>query len=348
MKTSQETLRTELTESQRHAAMAEFRARAQRLFEQQRDRVSFLEASIEEQLAALDQGDDEPRETSTEELDDLRSQVAQSRKLLNARASELKQLRSLVAERADGAEEIDVKELLEQLSDLRSERDELIGRLADAEMQVERASAADSEHFDELQRRFEVAVSEIRELKTKNDNLQQQVSQTAAVSHDISHAATADFDWEQQKLRLMQQLDSDLDASNADDKQVKLSIESTIQITDQVIADKDRQITELKALLEEKSERSNESDSSAILDNDEQIREERERLSRLEEEWREKLKQAEIDISVERAKLARERSDVEEKLRTLEDSSRESTGSRTAAKQSGRWLSRLGLKDDDK
>ena len=228
----------------------------------------------------------------------------------------------------------------------------MIGRLADAELQVERASAADSEHFEELQRRFEVAVSEIRELKTKNDNLQQQVSPTAAVSHEVSHAATADFDWEQQKLRLMQQLDSDLDASNADDKQVKLSIESTIQITDQVIADKDRQITELKALLEEKSVRSSESDSSAILDNDEQIREERERLSRLEEEWREKLKQAEIDISVERAKLARERSDLEEKLQHLQESSDESSdessGGKAAAKPTGRWLSRLGLKDDDK
>lgn len=338
--------------------MADFRARAERLFEAQRDRVEFLEASIAEQLEALDQADEgtqpttadrlqELREASPEEPEQLRTQLAQSRKLLNARASELKQLRSLLAEQADGVEGMDVEALLEQLSEIRLERDELVGRLADAQRQVEQASAADSEHFEELQRRFEVAVDEIRELKAKNDDLQQRASRGEAGSCDATPATTG-FDWEQQKLRLMQQLDSDFEADDANDKRAKLSIESTIRITDQVIAEKDRQIADLKALLEERTVRSDDGTAGTMLDNDEQIRQERERLSRLEDEWREKLRQAEIDISVERAKLARERSEFEAKLRSFEDSTSASAGGNTTSKQSGRWLSRLGLKDDDK
>ena len=71
-------------------------------------------------------------------------------------------------------------------------------------------------------------------------------------------------------------------------------------------------------------------------------------MSRLEGQWREKLRQAEIDISVERAKLARERSDLDAKLRSFEDAGGDAPNGTPTPKQSGRWLSRLGLKDDDK
>ena len=338
--------------------MAEFRARAQRLFEAQRDRVEFLEASIAEQLSALDQPDASSPETATndsramsdaspDEITHLRTQVAQGRKLLNVRSTELKQLRSLLAAQADGGEGVDVEALLEQLSEMRRERDELIGRLADAQRHVEPVGAADSEHYEGLQRRFEVAVHEIRELKAKNADLQQQASRGEGSSRDASAATTTGFNWEQQKLRLMQQLESDFSDRDPKDKPAKLSIESTIRITDQVIAEKDRQIADLKALLQDKTVRSNELIASSVLDNDEQIRKERERLSLLEDEWRGKLRQAEIDISVERAKLARERSDFEAKSRSFEESSGDKSGGKPAAKQSGRWLNRLGLKDDE-
>ncbi|MBI2480258.1 MAG: hypothetical protein HYV60_16980 [Planctomycetia bacterium] len=367
MPTSQEPLRTELhgadwlgadwLGADWHEAMAEFRARAQRLFKSQQDRMNSLEASIAEQLGALDQAversqpnanrSNERTETTPEELEEARNQLAQCRKLLNARASELKQLRSLLAEHADTGTDVDVGALLEQLSELRLEKDELIGRLADAERQVEQASAADSAHFDELQRRFEVAVQEIRELKAKNADLQKQAAQGGS-ARATTTATTTEFDWEQQKRRLMQELDSELDESDPKDKQTKISIESTIRITDQVIADKDRQIAELKERLTENANRENADATLSILDNDAQIREERERLSRLEDGWRGKVRRAEIEISVERAKLARERSEVEAKLRSVEESRDTSAAGKTSSKQSGRWLTRLGLKDDEK
>ncbi|MDA1052905.1 MAG: hypothetical protein O3C40_20835 [Planctomycetota bacterium] len=359
MTTSQKMPKTDLPEPEWQGAMAEFRARAQRLFEAQRDRVRLLETSLAGELATFDQAGacsqpfvasnpPEIRDTSREELEELRTQLAQCRKLLNARASELKQLRSLLAEQADSGTGIDVEALLEQLSEMRLERDEVIGRLADAERNIERASAVDAEHLEELQRRFEVAVREIRELKAKNTGLQQQASRGERNSPVAAAATTTGFDWEQQKLRLMQQLDSEFDESDPNDKQAKLSIESTIRITDQVIGEKDRQIADLNALLEDKTVRSHEDHSSGILDNDEQIRAERERLSHLEDEWRGKLRQAEIDISVERAKLARERSEFEAKLRSFEESGANIAGGKATLKQSNRWLSRLGLKDDEK
>ena len=66
------------------------------------------------------------------------------------------------------------------------------------------------------------------------------------------------------------------------------------------------------------------------------------------ESLRKWLRQAEIDISVERAKLARERSEIEAKLRSVEDSSNDHSSGKSNPKQAGRWLTRLGLKDDDK
>ena len=84
------------------------------------------------------------------------------------------------------------------------------------------------------------------------------------------------------------------------------------------------------------------------------FREERERMKKLEEEWQAKLRQAEIDISLERAKLARERAEMEEKAHSFgidgESSGEEGSkrGGETEKKPKGRgWRARLGLSDAD-
>ena len=89
------------------------------------------------------------------------------------------------------------------------------------------------------------------------------------------------------------------------------------------------------------------------FDQDEIIREERENLKRAQDEWREKLRKAEVDISLERAKLARERSELEERLQRLEsqrsqDVSLPPSADGDKSKKSGRkWLARLGLKEGE-
>jgi hypothetical protein len=342
-------------------ALQEFRARAQLLFEAQRERIEFLEAAIAEHvdLAAVGsqaaRGDALPDDESDQ--GGLRVQLAQCRQLLDARADELKQLRSQVAEQAGTSDGTNVEALLEELSELKLERDQIITRLADAERQIEGASATDAEQLDELRKRFEMAVQEIRELKAKNDELERQTELGNA--RETAQPAAGGFDWEQQKLRMMQQLE-DGDAPELQEAEDKLTVESTIRITDQVIADKDCEIADLKQLLENQSSSIGDVAVGAaaiaeVLDQDQLIREEREKLTRLQDDWREKLRQAEIDISVERAKLARERAELEEKARVLESEQRAflaSGGSMTDGDnqkpQSGRWLSRLGLKDDEK
>ena len=157
----------------------------------------------------------------------------------------------------------------------------------------------------------------------------------------------------------MEELDGDTGASGALPKADRLSIESTIRITDEVVGRKDREIAELRALLNDPNAQigvtSEDSAICELLDRDGVIQAEREKLSRLQDEWREKLRQAEVDLSVERAKLARGRAELDERIRTFEADraafvaeSGDELSDRTAKKQpSGRWLSRLGLKDGE-
>ena len=90
------------------------------------------------------------------------------------------------------------------------------------------------------------------------------------------------------------------------------NLQNTIRISDRIIAEKDREIAELNRLLEQQSGNIGEvaigaAAIGAALDNDELVQQERERLVVLQEEWTEKLRKAEVEISVERATFAREK-----------------------------------------
>jgi hypothetical protein len=86
-----------------------------------------------------------------------------------------------------------------------------------------------------------------------------------------------------------------------------------------------------------------------LLDTDELVKQERDSLKQLQESLREQLRKAEVDISLERAKLARERADLDEKLRGWESEKASlpgpgEGGGDKGKKQGGRkWLTRLGL-----
>ena len=139
-------------------------------------------------------------------------------------------------------------------------------------------------------------------------------------------------------------------------RQEHLTIDGTIRITDTIVQEKDREIRELKQLLNEQSQSVGTMAVGAaalggILDSDEIIRQQRERLAQLQDEWETKMRQAEIDISMERAKLARERADLEEVQRSLEDQRQarrpaveDGDTTKPSSPQRGRWLSRLGLR----
>jgi hypothetical protein len=236
-----------------------------------------------------------------------------------------------------------------------SEREALIQRLADAEQQL---STAGPQRLEDLQRRFELAVEDVRSLKRRNSELEEQLlALRSGGQRSQPVAIAADSDWASVKRQLLESLEADGPLAGVEER---LSIESTVQITDEIISHKDCEIAELKLLLSQQSSNlgSLAVGASAIagtLERDELIVQERERLRKLQEEWREKMRQAEIDVSVERARIARQRAEIEEKLAVYEaEKARQPKEPASAGDTAppadkkpvrGRWLSRLGLKD---
>jgi hypothetical protein len=197
----------------------------------------------------------------------------------------------------------------------------------------------------------------VRELKTKNVELTEQLAEAKKLPQQSRSAPvlTTGGGWESLKQKLMADLDSDFDESQAAQKADKLTVQSTIKITDEIVAEKDREIVELQRLLDSQTQQVGEMAVGAaavaqMLDTDELVRQEREALKRLQDQLRDQLRQAELDISVERARLAREQTEMEEKLRLLEAEKANFIAAGGSAqndngKKPGRrkWLTRLGL-----
>ena len=88
-----------------------------------------------------------------------------------------------------------------------------------------------------------------------------------------------------------------------------------------------------------------------MIDQDELVQQERDKLQEMQRQWEAKLRQAEIDVSLERARLARQRQELEQRNAELEEQlchqSRESQQAPAeAGKPTRRWLTKLGLTDD--
>ena len=296
---------------------------------------------------------------SQSEQEELRRNLARANKQLNLRAQELNELRAQLAELTANQSDpaalgaVTTNELLE----LRAQRQDLIERLADAETRLKSAAQIDTTEVDSLRRRFETAVQEVRELKTRNTELEQLAKSAKPTAGKPIAAVGISMDWESQKQRMLAKLQADDEPSY---ERERLSLAETVRITDQIVAEKDAEIRDLKQLLEQQSGNIGDmavgaASLATLLDQDELIRQERDHLQQLEVEWQEKLRKAEVDISLERAKLARERSQFEERLQVFEaeraqftsDSPPTAAGKNSAAKKgTGRWLARLGLKDD--
>ncbi len=241
-----------------------------------------------------------------------------------------------------------------ELNDLRAEREILVARVAQLDTELEHASAripsADTQaELENLRNKYELALGDLRDLRRRNSELEQRVaeaSNTPVASDDA-------LDWESQKRRMLASLDalSEVDKS-ADGAEERLTIDGTIRITDSVVAEKEREISELKRLLEDQSRNVGSLAVGAaaleqIFDGDEIIRQERDRLAQLQAVWEDKLRGAELEVSRERARLARERAELEElRIRLPQESleppaSADSSGGKKAP--GGRWLNRLGL-----
>jgi len=233
---------------------------------------------------------------------------------------------------------------------------ELAGQLAQTRQELADARAGsgkDKEDDDDLRRRYEMSIDDLRELRARNEELQEQLaSARRGGGGNASQISSGVLNWEAEKKRILAALEADFEEDNEEDRQEKLKIQEVIRRTDRVAAEKNREIGELRALLESQASNIGTMAVGAaalgqILDTDAVIQEERKNLARLQEEWRDKLRQAEIEISLERAKNARERSQLDEKLRALEQQGVNPTivgkEKEPAKPTRGRWLARLVL-----
>ncbi len=264
------------------------------------------------------------------------------------------------------------KELQQQLESLRQ---------AHAQAQAEAAasaatpavaagpSEADQQEIADLRRRLEMAMQDVRDLKTKNQTLQQQAQRPEPTPTPApANAAnwSKGMDWETQKKLLMAQLEQDSEQATPEQAAERLRIEEVIRATDKLIAEKDKaiaemqtEVIELRRLLENQSDNIGQyavgaSAIAGMLDTDELITLERENLKSLQENLREQLRKAEVDISLERAKVARDRLELEDRIAKFEEERTQiaqassnggsAPGDKNAKKNAGsKWFNRMGL-----
>jgi len=229
---------------------------------------------------------------------------------------------------------------------LQSHRDSVQEFLAAQQARLERAEAVLEEQI------------ELLEKKSKEAELQQNEQARLPLPARGSNQGEC-RNWEEEKKRLFAMLDNGLEGDQASQTAQRMKIEDVVRITDQAIAEKDREIEELKKQRSEKQtqedvqEAEEQVDLGKILDGDAVIQEERQRLLELQNQLQEKLRQAEIDLSMERAQLARLRADLEGKAREAENAAPKQPVDANAAVNSdqptrGRWLAQMGLTDADR
>ncbi|MGC3966261.1 MAG: hypothetical protein QM775_02470 [Pirellulales bacterium] len=98
-------------------------------------------------------------------------------------------------------------------------------------------------------------------------------------------------------------LESDFDESQPAQKSDRLTIEGTIRITDGIVADKEREIDDLKRVLEEQRRNVGEftvgaAALTAAIEDDELIQQHRTQIEDLKRQWEEKLCAAEVETSI--------------------------------------------------
>ncbi len=254
----------------------------------------------------------------------------------------------------------------QQLQQLQEENARWEQRCRELEQQLQQAATASStaggdlaQQLEDLRRRYEMAVEDLKAERARAEELEARLEQKEEANS--AWGDEANLDWERQKQQLLAALESDFDEDDPEEEEQRIQLEQVIARTDRLLAEKDREIAELKKLLDEQSSTWEGMALGAaavadLLDKDEIVRQERENLKALQEQWKEKLRQAEVELSLERAKLARQKAEIDDKLHELHQKlaqlEKMSEEARAAAAQNTltktrSWLKRLGLLKDD-
>ncbi|MGI9472854.1 MAG: hypothetical protein ACR2NZ_15045 [Rubripirellula sp.] len=268
-----------------------------------------------------------------------------------------------------------LQELSGEITVLRS----LLGSVADSAAQWQGSSSSDSERLegvddleaelrqwqdecDRLYRRVLKLEDDLEETHQQNEVLASKLANQSVEAVASTPIETCEsLSWEERKQRIMQQMDGDPSTLAATESSSDIMISGSQQSGtsgDRMHADmesRDREIAELRELLEQQSQTQGEGVAirtaaiAEMLSDDELIQQERLRLQQLQMEWEEKFRAGEIEASLERAKLSRERQEVarhkvelEVQLERLHRELRSSDGEGGTR----RWLTKLGLNDE--
>lgn len=326
------------------------------------------------ELAEVTQGYQSRLDALTAELEKTKSNLAETEALLNE-AIEHPHTPGAANPADDdddgGCEDELIEALRVEVADLRkllSAKEHDSHLLEELREEVNRLRSGDVEEGEshealdvQLRERLEMATCEIIDLRTQNEELNERVTRlqinTAAHGH-MPHLGQEGMSWEERKKLLLAQLDAEQDGIEPEVAAAKrIDIEDILKTTDAEVARRDREIAELRSLIEQQANANQGVAVGAaavaqLIESDELVQEEREKLRAIQKSWEEKFRQSEIELSMERAKLARERLQIEEQKQELE------TALHAAAQnaivdpkdksdpKARKWLSRLGLKEE--
>lgn len=238
-----------------------------------------------------------------------------------------------------------------ELMALRGERDALASEVEELRNRPMSAESDDAAMAD-LQRRFEMAVEDVRELRAEKEELEERLARKADASEGV--VAGGEEKWEELKRKLLLSLEDESEEPTEGRREERASIEHTIRITDDVVASKDREIHELREQMESLGEQHAAGAVHSLqetIDADEVVMQHRQRIADIETELTEKLRQAELELSLERAKIAREQTELAEwriELEAIRDAiPQRGEGGNSGGAGKTRWFSKLGLGGDE-
>ena len=169
------------------------------------------------------------------------------------------------------------------------------------------------------------------------------------------------LDWEAEKRRILAQLEAETAAQGEDDdERPRLDIREVVARTDRIIAEKQAEIKSLQQVLQNQTSNLGNVAVGAVavgelVDKDAMIHEERENVRRLKQQWEQRMRESEVETSIARASIARQRVELEDRIKDFETRQAQASSSSRSANAAGRpdkpvrgrWLARLGLKEPE-
>lgn len=305
-----------------------------------REQLASTQAAVSDTASGLSHSNDE--------LNRLKSELERSREAEEQAAA---QQERVARELAAAREEI---ELLEStlVEATQRQTDEFEATAVQAE-----CDADNNELVEQLEQQLRDQHVELLDLRNQNSDLAAQIAKLQMGAPPAgSRRTTIDQEsmtWEERKALIMQQLDDDGADFRPEARAERIEIEEVLRTSQREIERRDREIADLQTLVEQQA---GARDGVAIgaagiaqlLDSDELIAQERQKLKDIQREWEDKLRQAEIDLSMERAKLARERIQLETQLEQIKAAAEAPPETPTVKGQprTRKWLEHLGLREN--